>query len=91
MKPAGTEIWIGPLLLPGSICWECLSYWLSLRRWPEIAVLGRIPEFFTDTSVGWLPSTLTLAAGLIATAATLLAAARPLNPTLRFESLTSEL
>ena len=73
-KPVGTEIWIGPLLSPGSICWDCLRYWLSLRRWPE-ALGGVSQTTFTDTSVAWLPSTLTLATGLIATAATLLSAA----------------
>jgi len=74
-KPVGTEIWIGPLLSPGSVCWDCLRYWLSLRRWPEALAGGAIQTAFTNTSVAWLRSTLTLATGLIATAATLLAAA----------------
>ena len=74
-KPVGTEIWIGPLLSAGSICWDCMRYWLSLRRWPELSVRGISQEACTDTSVAWLPSTLTLASGLIATAATLLSAA----------------
>jgi oxazoline/thiazoline synthase len=74
-KPVGTEIWIGPLLSPGSVCWDCLRYWLSLRRWPEALAGGASQTAFTNTSVAWLPSTLTLATGLVATAATLLSAA----------------
>ena len=75
-KPIGNEIWIGPCLWGETpLCWHCLAYWLRLRRWPERAALGVEPhEPAPSSSVAWLPSTLTLATGLIGTAASLLAA-----------------
>lgn len=32
-KPVGTEVWVGPLFVPGeTVCWECLSHRLAQRR-----------------------------------------------------------
>jgi oxazoline/thiazoline synthase len=75
-KPVGNEIWIGPVLSPQTgLCWECLAWWLRLRRWPELAVTGvAASEGVPSSSVAWLPGTMTLASGWIATAATLWAA-----------------
>jgi len=73
VRPAGAELWIGPLLGPaGPVCWECLSYWLKLRRWPEYAVTGmnHRARQAVNSIVG-LPSWMTSTCGLIATAATL--------------------
>lgn len=35
-KPAGEQIWVGPLIVPGrSACWECLARRLREKRWLE--------------------------------------------------------
>jgi bacteriocin biosynthesis cyclodehydratase domain-containing protein len=75
-KPVGNEIWIGPILSrETALCWDCLAYWLRLRRWPELSVTGAASgETVPAASVAWLPATMTLASGLIANAATLWAA-----------------
>jgi bacteriocin biosynthesis cyclodehydratase domain-containing protein len=75
VKAVGRELWIGPLLSqPSKLCWECLAYWLRLHRWPELAIAGASDWKFYSTSIPSIPSTLTLASGLIATVASLAAA-----------------
>jgi bacteriocin biosynthesis cyclodehydratase domain-containing protein len=80
-KPVGNEIWIGPILSQETpLCWDCLVYWLRLRRWPELTVTDlAASETVPSSSVAWLPGTMTLASGLIATAATLWAAGQAPN------------
>jgi ribosomal protein S12 methylthiotransferase accessory factor len=74
-KAVGRELWIGPLLSQSAhLCWQCLAYWLRLHRWPELAIAGASEWKFYSTSIASIPSTLTLASGLIATAASLGAA-----------------
>jgi hypothetical protein len=70
-KPIGNEIWIGPCLSEkAGMCVACLRYWLKLRRWPAFASIGlERDENLPACSVAWLPSTLSAATGLIATAA----------------------
>jgi oxazoline/thiazoline synthase len=72
-KPVGNEVWIGPCLSPEtSLCWDCLAYWLRLRRWPEFSITGKEHgDNASCSSIASLPSTINLALGLIATATTL--------------------
>lgn len=72
-KPVGNEVWIGPCLsAETSLCWECVAYWLRLRRWPELAATGLAEGHAAPSaSIAWLPSTMNVALGLIATATTL--------------------
>jgi len=67
-KPVGTEIWIGPLFVPGKTgCWACLKNRLQGHRKIE-RYLQKKPAsspFLTPLPV--LPSTLQMALGILAT------------------------
>jgi bacteriocin biosynthesis cyclodehydratase domain-containing protein len=42
-RPLGKRALIGPLLIPGeAICWDCLAYWLRIRRWRQASVTNWI-------------------------------------------------
>ena len=71
-KPVGSEAWIGPTLSPShGMCWDCLAFWLRLRRWPELTVTGVEPRArLPITSVAWLPATMSAALALAAQAVT---------------------
>ncbi len=75
-KPVGNELWIGPRLSKGgTLCWECLAYWLRLRRWPELFITGlNSEEPPVVASVACLPGTSAAGSALIVQAATLFAA-----------------
>lgn len=62
-KPIGQELWMGPYLSK-FLCFECLSFWLRMHRWPEISIVGRN---LTPTSSAALSSTLNGSLALIAT------------------------
>lgn len=70
-KPAGHTVWIGPVFLPGEAgCWECLASWLKPHRWPQAVFSGWEGQAYpAQPSVAFLPTTIGLAAGMIATAA----------------------
>jgi len=67
-KPVGTEIWIGPLFVPGKTgCWACLKNRLQGHRKIERYLHKKqaISPFLTPHPV--LPSTLQTAFGMLAT------------------------
>jgi ribosomal protein S12 methylthiotransferase accessory factor len=72
-KPVGHTVWLGPLIGEESgICWKCAVHWLRTNR-------ATLPAFWLHRPIGpptlaSLPSTLALAAGLVATAASVWAA-----------------
>jgi oxazoline/thiazoline synthase len=70
-KPVGHTIWIGPVFVPGkTACWECLAAWLKPHRWPQAAFSGWEGDAYpVQPSIATLPTTIGLAAGMIATAA----------------------
>lgn len=69
VKPVGTELWIGPVFIPGQTgCWACLAHRLRGHRKIEgylQAKHGTSSVFPTSLSV--LPSTLHTALGIAAT------------------------
>ena len=85
-RPVGNEVWIGPCISSQtSLCWDCLAYWLRLRRWPEFSVTGlEAGENASCASIASLPSTIHFALGLIGTAATLWAAQQSPDVCMRF-------
>jgi bacteriocin biosynthesis cyclodehydratase domain-containing protein len=68
-KPVGYTIWMGPLFVPGrTACWSCLARWLKPHRWAQAAFYGwGDTDFPPQPSTACLPTTLGLAAGMIAT------------------------
>lgn len=70
-KPVGHTIWLGPVFIPGEAgCWECLASWLKPQRWPQAAFSGwEGTAYPAQPSAAFLPTTIGLAAGMIATAA----------------------
>jgi bacteriocin biosynthesis cyclodehydratase domain-containing protein len=91
VKPTGRRIWLGPVFVPGhGVCRPCLTHWLRLHRWRQ-AREGSTEE----PSPASLPSTLGIAAGLVATAVSeILAGHDPakLNATLlTFDTISFEL
>lgn len=69
VKPVGTEIWLGPLFIPGQTgCWECLRQRLQSKRKVETYLQlkqGTINSF--PASLAVLPSTWQTALSLAAT------------------------
>ena len=72
-KPVGHTIWIGPIFQPGQTpCWRCMTHWLKLHRKEQAALYGCARnQLLPQPSFASLPSTLTMAAGMIATAVAL--------------------
>jgi oxazoline/thiazoline synthase len=73
VKPVGTEIWIGPHLVPGRTgCWHCLAQRLDSNRLIEQYIRVRSAEQVPTIrpSVGALPGTEQLAAALVSNAVT---------------------
>lgn len=70
-KPVGHTIWIGPIFIPGKVgCWECLASWLKPHRWPQAAFSGwEGTAYPAQPATAFLPTTVGLGAGMIATAA----------------------
>lgn len=68
-KPVGTEIWIGPLFIPGKTgCWNCLSCRLQGKRTLETYFQLRTnTKHPIVTSIAALPSTQQMAASLAVT------------------------
>jgi ribosomal protein S12 methylthiotransferase accessory factor len=68
-KPVGHTIWIGPLFIPGRTpCWSCLARWIKPHRWQQASFYGwGDQEFPPQPSTACLPTTLALAAGMVAT------------------------
>lgn len=76
IKPIGTVLWIGPLLVPGETgCWECLAQRLRANRQMEQYIEARRVKIGEANESGepmivsraWLPSTLDIADSLAAT------------------------
>lgn len=69
VKPVGTEIWVGPIFIPGKTgCWECLRHRLRGNRKIESYLQHKkntAKPFSTSFAV--LPSTLQTALGIAAT------------------------
>lgn len=69
VKPVGTEIWVGPIFIPGKTgCWECLRHRLRGTRKVESYLQQKkntTKPFPTSFAV--LPSTLQTALGIAAT------------------------
>lgn len=69
VKPVGTEIWLGPIFIPGKTgCWECLRHRLQRHRKLE----GYLQQKSKTTkpfpkSLAMLPSTWQTAVGIAAT------------------------
>ncbi|WP_321472546.1 TOMM precursor leader peptide-binding protein [uncultured Paludibaculum sp.] len=74
-KPVGKTLWLGPFFHESShVCYACLHWWLTLNRYPQNSTLLANAPYAPDHSVAQTPSTEVMAAGWIATSATLLAA-----------------
>jgi len=75
-KAVGYTLWLGPLFIPGRPpCWECLAWWLRMRRWKQWTFHGwREGHYPPQPSVASLPATLAIAAGMIATSTAILLA-----------------
>jgi ribosomal protein S12 methylthiotransferase accessory factor len=68
VKPLGTEIWIGPIFIPGKTgCWECLAHRLRSHRQVENYLQNKKNTASFPTSLSALPSTLATAYGIAAT------------------------
>jgi ribosomal protein S12 methylthiotransferase accessory factor len=69
VRPTGRRFWIGPLLnLPGSICYECLRFVFGLHRWRQAEAATPAPDWYPGApAIAALPSSLTLAAAMVAT------------------------
>jgi ribosomal protein S12 methylthiotransferase accessory factor len=68
VKPLGTEIWIGPIFIPGKTgCWECLAHRLRSHRKVENYLQNQKNTLSFPTSLSALPSTLATAYGIAAT------------------------
>jgi oxazoline/thiazoline synthase len=70
-KPVGHTIWLGPLFLPERApCWFCLESALRANRWIQMACgVPEWREYPPQPSVAALPSTVAMAAGMIAATA----------------------
>ena len=70
-KPIGTQIWLGPLFVPGVTgCWACLASRLRLNREIELVIRGNLARSaLFPIPRGSTASTRLLANGMIATAA----------------------
>lgn len=68
VKPVGKELWIGPILQPGTTgCWHCMAHRLRANRQVEGYLENKLgTEELLVTSRSWLPSTISLAASLTA-------------------------
>ncbi len=68
-KPVGHTIWMGPLFVPGrTACWSCLTRWLKPQRWAQAAFYGwGERDFPPQPSSAYLPTTIGLAASMLAT------------------------
>jgi oxazoline/thiazoline synthase len=70
VKPLGTELWIGPLFLPGKTgCWACLAHRLRGARKVESFLREKVsaPASSSSLSLAVLPSTLYTALNIAAT------------------------
>ena len=69
VKPVGTEIWLGPLFIPGQTgCWECLRQRLQGKRTVETYLQHqKNPNYPFPSSLAVLPSTWQTALSLAAT------------------------
>jgi bacteriocin biosynthesis cyclodehydratase domain-containing protein len=69
VKPVGTELWIGPLFLPGGTgCWACLAHRLRGARKIDSYVREKTnTTHLPPLSVAALPSTLSTALSIAAT------------------------
>jgi ribosomal protein S12 methylthiotransferase accessory factor len=77
VKMVGHTVWIGPIFRKGkSPCWDCLAWWLRMHRSTHLRFCG--PEdwdFPSSPSPAWTGATLALAAGMIATAVSVILSA----------------
>jgi ribosomal protein S12 methylthiotransferase accessory factor len=39
-KTVGRGFIVGPSFGAGSVCWECMAYWLRTRRWRQASIMG---------------------------------------------------
>lgn len=69
VKSVGTEIWIGPLFIPGKTgCWQCLKHRLQGKRKVETYFQQRTKAIHPiTTSIASLPSTQQMAFSIAAT------------------------
>ena len=70
VRPVGHTVWIGPLFARGeTVCFECLSHWLSTNRGVQCSLEGGAYRLPRQPALSALPSTVALGASLAATAA----------------------
>ena len=69
VKPIGTELWVGPLFLPGKTgCWACLAHRLQGARKIDSYVQSKTnTPTHTPLSIAALPSTVSTALSIAAT------------------------
>jgi ribosomal protein S12 methylthiotransferase accessory factor len=73
-KTVGRTLWLGPYLHGAGPCLDCLRWWLTLNRYPQNSLVLAGAGYAPDHAVARLPSTDAMAAGWVATAASLLSA-----------------